>query len=59
MIWSSATEKNNHDEDPTTKLPIARKTSAEKEKVSSKLTREMVIYEEAIDSLPPNSDMLE
>ena len=53
------TEENNVDEDPTTKLLITRKKSSEKEKVSSKLTREMVIYEEALYSLPPDSDMLE
>ena len=44
------TEENNV-EDPTTKLLIARKKSSEKEKASSKLTREMVKYEEALDSL--------
>ena len=38
---------------------IARKRSSEKEKVSSKLTREIVIYEEALDSLPPDGDMLD
>ena len=53
------TEENNFDEDPTTKLIIARKKSSEKEKVSNKLTREMVIYEEALDSLHPDGDMLE
>ena len=53
------TEEKNVDEDPTTKLLIARQKSTEKEKVSSKLTREMVIYEEALDSLPPDGDMLE
>ena len=50
------TEENNVDEDPTTKLLIARKKSSEKEKASSKLTREMVKYEEALNSLPPDGD---
>ena len=35
-------EKNNVDEDPTTKLLIAWNQSSEKEKASSKVTKEMV-----------------
>ena len=52
-------EDNNADEDPTTKLLNARKKSSEKEKNYSKLKREMVTYEEALDSLPPDGDRLE
>ena len=52
------TEENNV-KDPTTKLLIARKKSSEKEKTSRKLTREMVMYEEALNSMPPDGNRQE